>query len=101
MKAIISDRIYIELKLKELAKIDKELTYTIPSYKFGDPPIVIKNMAKIRGTLVAFPVGRLDLIPEDYEIIDKRILKPVDFPEFKLTLRPSQQQVFDEVNDTL
>ena len=32
-------------------------------------------------------------------ILDKRILKPVEFPEFKLTLRPSQQQVFDEVND--
>ena len=98
-KAIISDRIYMDLDLKTLTKVDKELTYAIPSYKFGDPPIVIKNMARIRGTLVAIPVGRMDLIPEDYEITDKRTMKPVDFPEFKLTLRPSQQQVFDEVND--
>jgi len=99
MKAIISDRIYMDLKLKTLAKVDKELTYAIPSYKFGDPPIIIKNMARIRGTLVAIPVGRLDLIPEDYEIQDRRKIIPVDFPEFKLTLRPSQQEVFDEVND--
>ena len=89
----------MDLDLKTLTKVDKELTYAIPSYKFGDPPIVIKNMARIRGTLVAIPVGRMDLIPEDYEITDKRTMKPVDFPEFKLTLRPSQQQVFDEVND--
>ena len=99
MKAVISDRIYMDLNPKTLEKVDKELTYAIPSYKFGDPPIMIKNMARIRNSLVAIPVGRLDLIPEDYEIKDKRVLKPVDFPEFKLTLRPSQQQVFNEVND--
>tara|TARA_B100000029_G_scaffold102851_1_gene93300 strand:+ start:514 stop:1794 length:1281 start_codon:yes stop_codon:yes gene_type:complete len=99
MKAVISDRIYMDLDLKTLNKVDKELTYAIPSYKFGDPPIIIKNMARIRNSLVAIPVGRLDLIPEDYEIKDKRVLRPINFPEFKLTLRPSQQQVFDEVND--
>ena len=89
----------MDLDSPTLSKVDKELTYAIPSYKFGDPPIIIKNMARIRNSLVAIPVGRLDLIPEDYEIKDKRTLKPVNFPEFKLTLRPSQQQVFDEVND--
>ena len=41
MKAIISDRIYMDLDSPTLSKVDKELTYAIPSYKFGDPPIII------------------------------------------------------------
>jgi superfamily II DNA or RNA helicase len=100
MKAVLSDRIYLDVLPQQQQKIDKELTYAIPAYKYGDPPIIIKNMAMIKNGLIAIPSGRQDLIPQDHEIIDKRVLKPVDFPEFKLTLRPSQQIVFDEVNDS-
>ena len=100
MKAVISDRIYLDVLPHQQKSIDKELTYAIPSYKFDDPPIIIKNMARIREDLIAIPSGREDLIPLDHEIIDKRIEKPVKFPPFKLTLRPSQQQVYNEVNDS-
>jgi len=99
MKAVISDRIYLEVLPNQQQNIDKELTYSVPSFKFGDPPLIIKNMAMIRQGLVAIPVGRQDLIPADHEITDKRILKPVDFPEFNLELRPSQQSVYDEIGD--
>jgi superfamily II DNA or RNA helicase len=57
-------------------------------------------MALIKNGLVAIPSGREDLIPTDHEIVDKRVEKLSEFPEFKLTLRPSQQAVFDEVNDS-
>jgi superfamily II DNA or RNA helicase len=100
MKAVISDRIYLDVLPAQLQKIDKELTYSIPSYKYGDPPIIIKNIGLINKELITIPSGREDLIPRDHEIIDKRILIPVEFPPFKLTLRPSQQAVFDEVNDS-
>ena len=99
MKAVISDRIYLEVLPHQQQKIDKELTYSVPSFKFGDPPLIIKNMAMIRQGLVAIPVGRQDLIPTDHEITDKRILKPETFPEFNLELRPSQQSVYDEIGD--
>ena len=99
MKAVISDRIYLEVLPHQQQKIDKELTYSVPSFKFGDPPLVIKNMAMIRQGLVAIPVGRQDLIPNDHEVTDKRILKPEEFPEFNLQLRPSQQSVYDEIGD--
>ena len=56
-------------------------------------------MARVRDTLVSIPIGRTDLIPADYEVVDKRINIPVDFPEFKLPLRPSQQEVYDEIED--
>jgi len=100
MKAVLSDRIYLDVLPQQQQKIDKELTYSIPAYKYGDPPIIIKNMALIKNGLVAIPSGRQDLIPHDHEIIDKRVEKPIEFPKFKLTLRPSQQSVFDEVNDS-
>ena len=66
-------------------KIDKELTYLIPSHKPTDPPQVIANMAIIRSGLISIPIGRTDLIPRGYEIKDKRNLIPVDFPAVSYT----------------
>ena len=90
MKAVISNRIYLEVTEAYKEVLNKELTYTIPSFKPTDPPLVIKNMARIKSNLVSIPVGRTDLIPEDYEIIDKREHIPVDLPDFKFDLRESQ-----------
>ena len=99
MKAVISNKIYLEVTQEYKEKLAKELTYKVPAPNPNDPPLVIKNMARVRSNLVTIPVGRVDLIPEDYEVIDKRILKPVILPEFKYTLRPSQQAVYDEIDD--
>ena len=99
MKAVISNRIYLETTREYKEHLSKELTYKIPSQNPNDPPIVIKNMARIRENLVTIPIGRTDLIPDDYEIVDKRIDVPVDFPDFKFDLRESQQAVYDELDD--
>ena len=99
MKAVISNRIYLEVTDAYKEVLSKELTYTIPSFSKNDPPIVIKNMARIRSNLVSIPIGRTDLIPSDYEIVDKRVNLPVEFPEFKFDLRASQQEVYDQVED--
>ena len=79
--------------------LDKALTYKIDSYRSDVAPTMIKNVRKIRNGLVSIPVGRFDLIPEGYEIKDKRILLPVDFPEFGFDLRESQQDVYDAIED--
>ena len=100
MKAVISNRIYLECTKEYREVLNKELTYTIPSFSPNDPPQVIKNMTRIRENLVTIPVGRLDLIPKDYEIVDKRINVPVDFPPFKFPLRESQQAVYDEIDSS-
>jgi len=99
MKAVISHRIYMDCDERLQEQIDKELTYTIPSHNPLDPPEVIKNMGIIRNGLVSLPIGRTDLIPEHYEIVDRRVNKPVEFPEFKFELRPSQKKVYDEIED--
>ena len=83
MKAVISNRIYLEVTKDYKELLSKELTYKIPSQNPKDPPFVIKNMARVRENLVTIPIGRTDLIPEDYEVIDKRVDVPVDFPDFR------------------
>ena len=99
MKAVISNRIYLEVTDEYKDFLSKELTYTIPSYNPTDPPLVIKNMARIKTGLVSIPVGRTDLIPQDYEVVDKREVIKADFPEFKFDLRESQKAVYDKLND--
>ena len=99
MKAVISNRIYLEVTDEYKDFLSKELTYTIPSYNPTDPPLVIKNMARIKTGLVSIPVGRTDLIPQNYEVVDKREVIKADFPKFKFDLRESQKAVYDELND--
>jgi superfamily II DNA or RNA helicase len=99
LKAVISNRIYLECTKEYREVLSKELTYTIPAQNPNDPPQVIKNLQRVRENLVTIPIGRMDLIPDDYEIVDKRIEKPVDFPQFKFPLRDSQQAVYDELDD--
>lgn len=97
MKAVFSNRIYLSVDVETRSKIEKELTYTIAPRMTQDPPIVFKTVRWINDTLISIPVGRDDLIPDGYEIIDKRVTSPVELPDFKFTLRPSQQKVHDEI----
>ena len=79
--------------------IEKELTYTIPPRIPSDPPMVFKTIRFIKDGLISIPMGREDLIPSDYEIVDKRVVMETELPDFKFDLRPSQKVVHDEVND--
>jgi superfamily II DNA or RNA helicase len=99
VKAVISNRIFLEVTPEYKEFLSKELTYKIPSPNRMDPPLVIKNMSRIRTNLVSIPIGRIDLIPEDYEIVDKRVTSPIDFPEFKFNLRDSQKAVYEDIQD--
>lgn len=106
MKAIISNKIYMTVEPSMYKYLDKELTYHIPSYNEPEKFVSIKNLKVINYNiaggkmLVAFPVGRIDLIPKTFEIVDKRAYNYLeDFPKFKFELRPSQQEIHDEVED--
>jgi superfamily II DNA or RNA helicase len=83
--------------------ISNQLTYKIAkntgSKKFSTVE-TIKNYRLFNGGMVSVPQGRTDLIPEDYEIIDKRVYNPVPFPKPKFELRQEQLEVYNQANDT-
>ena len=106
MKAIISNKIYMTVEPSMYRYLEKELTYTIPSYNEPEKHIIIKNIKVINYNiaggkmLVAIPVGRIDLIPKSFEVVDKRAYNTIEnFPVFKHTLRASQQEIHDDVDD--
>ena len=77
-KAIISNRIYMDNPGVEHTKhIIKELTYKIKkdtgSKKFATVE-TIKNYKVLPKGILSIPQGRLDLVPDEYEIVDKRIV---------------------------
>lgn len=103
-KAIISNRIYMDNPGVEPTKtILKALTYKFNkntgSKQFASVE-TLRNYKTLAKGILSIPQGRQDLIPQDYEIVDKRVLVPVPFPDPKFPLRDSQQPVYDEINDT-
>ena len=52
MKAVVSDKIYMSVDESTQTLIDKELTYSIPTYNPLDPPLIIKNMKGQNGLKV-------------------------------------------------
>ncbi len=84
-------------------KVIKELTYKIKK-DTGSKQFfaieTIKNYKILPKGILTMPQGRVDLIPSGYELIDKRTLVPVPFPEPKFPLREDQQVIYDQVNDS-
>ena len=104
-KAIISNKIYLDTTPELAKKLINTLTYkirrNIPGVKnhFVQYDIV-KNYKVLPKNIMAIPVGRIDLIPEDYEVQDKRIICELPFPDPKFPLRGTQLDVFSQVDDT-
>jgi superfamily II DNA or RNA helicase len=98
VKAVINNRIFIEGDSNFLQKLREQLTYRIATYGDG-PPMIVQNFAMFRSNIISIPVGRTDLIPAGYEIVDKRCFAPIVFPPFRGKLRDSQQAIYDEVDD--
>lgn len=99
-KAVLSNRIYLnrDAKLHELFL--RELRYVLPPIKPGLPNQEACDVTRINKDIITIPIGRLDLIPDDYEIVDKRVVKPITFPNFNFTLRESQQELHDAFTDS-
>jgi hypothetical protein len=103
-KAVISNRIYMDNPGTEATKrITGALTYKFTK-NIGKNHIVatetVKTYKILPKGILSIPQARRDLIPEDYEIIDKRIHHDVPFPTAKFPLREAQQLVYDSVTDT-
>jgi superfamily II DNA or RNA helicase len=103
-KAIISNRIYLDTTPELTKVLQKALTYKIrkpprPGLTHFSMFDIVKSYKMISSKVISIPIGRGDLIPEDYEVVDKRISHDMPFPNPKHPLRPGQQLVYDEVDD--
>ena len=90
--------------LEHSKKIIKELTYKIKK-DTGSKQFfaieTIKNYKVLPKGILTVPQGRTDLIPDNYTLVDKRVLVPVPFPEPKFPLRDDQQVIYDQVHDSV
>lgn len=102
-KAILSNRIYLDVTPELTSSLIRALTYkikkNIPGATHFSQFEIIKNFKIIGGTVMSIPIGRPDLIPAGFEIIDKRVLHELPFPTPKLEMLPAQQVVYDAVDD--
>ena len=104
-KAIISNKIYLDNPGPEKTKeIIKKLTYRITG-KFNPTSKMalvetIRSYKSLPNGILSIPQTRLDLIPEGYEIVDRRTLHEVPFPLAQYPLREAQQPVYDAVTDS-
>lgn len=98
-KAVLSSRIWMNFDEELYENVKKELTYKIPSKVPGDPPIIKRLYNIVGNKFITLPIGRQDLIPDNYIIVDKRAYNPVNYPEFKFKLRPEQEKIHNYVDD--
>lgn len=103
MKAVINNRIFLTIRdAKHRKEVEDALTYQLEPEFFGALPKVIRTYKVVSPTILSIPSGRVDLIPDDYTIIDKRVVNPVKWPEntSPITLRESQQFVYDNLDSS-
>jgi len=98
-KALLSNRLYIKYTPELYEKCKQELSYKIPSKIPGQKPQIISSLRILGERTLLIPIGRQDLIPENYNIVDNRTKVPVNFPDFKFTLREDQQAIYNQVED--
>lgn len=102
-KAVISNRIFLSgLSQEEMERIAIELYYKIVTQlgaKLNTE--IVNNFTRIGPGSCSIPSGRIDLIPDDFTIIDNRHNNIIeDFPEFTYKLRESQQEIYDQVEES-
>lgn len=101
MKAVISNKIYLNTDKALEEKIKEALTYKFYDRHNKRRPFTIeRHYSRFKDDILIIPQGRIDLIPEDYEIVDKRRKVPVVFPKFRGELRPSQETCVKTINDS-
>lgn len=98
-KAVLSNKIYLNLNETTSNIARESLVHTIQNSNPKGAPYQIQTYSKIGDKFITYPIGRMDLIPKDYKIIDKRILRPINLSNPNFSLRESQQKIYDSVDD--
>lgn len=101
-KAVISNRIYLDLP-EDKQKLFDALTYKIVTnaghVKYENIEI-IRNYRMVTPSIVSIPQGREDLIPSNYQVIDKRVEIWEEFPKAIHSLFDEQKVIYDQVDNS-
>jgi len=100
MKAVLTNRIYMTADQGQIEEIREVLTHTIPPMRPNAPTEVICDVTSIGRNIVSIPIGRSDLIPKYYHIVDKRANVPAKIPDISVKLRKSQEEIVSQVDDS-
>lgn len=92
MKAVLSNRIYLNADTELQTALKEELLYIIDRQPVSEFPEIIQNCSTISPKTCSIPCGREDLIPEGYQIIDKRSFPKVHIPEPGFEARGTQAE---------
>ncbi len=98
-KGVISNRIYLPKTPELFDNCLEKLTYKIPNTRPHLPPEIFNDLAIISSKVFSIPVGRIDLVPETVELVDKRIFAPVQLPEPLVKLREDQLDIYNLIED--
>lgn len=99
-KAVLTNRIIMPKNELNISNLANNLSYTFVVNTLTGATENYLDIRYLPRDLLSIPISRTDLIPKDFKIVDKRINEEVYFPEFRATLRESQQKIYDAVNDS-
>lgn len=109
-KAVISNKIYLDKPDEGFESIEKALTYKIAPTDGNSTMVIrgkriskietVKNFTRVTTKVLSIPQGRFDLIPEYYEVLDRRVYNEVPFPNPKFELNEDQLPIYNSVEDS-
>lgn len=101
MKGVLSNKIFLPFDEELYFEISNKLTYKIPNSNPKYPDLILKEYSRPSKNILAIPIGRLDLVPADCTLVDKRVSASIIYPETNpaIKLRDSQQQIYNEIDD--
>tara|TARA_Y100001973_G_C4923530_1_gene197521 strand:- start:139 stop:477 length:339 start_codon:yes stop_codon:yes gene_type:complete len=101
MKAVISNKIYLNCPIgSDLEhKLQSELTYEINQMPVSEYPLIVKHAVRISDNVISIPSGRKNLIPDNYQLIDKMTYADAVIPEPKFELREDQEACREYFSD--
>lgn len=107
MKAVLSNKIYMQADGALIKELVQKLTYKIPVIRSANGQYntieTIRNYSIPKQGIIAIPSGRIDLVPVGYEIVDKRVNYECMLPVPLIPLRTDeggQQDVLDKWEDS-
>lgn len=96
MKAVLSNRIYMNRTKILQDFLTENLTYVFKSPRPGAPNETDCDVTRVNKDILTIPIGRQEYIPKEFEIVDNRILAPVEYPKFLPTLRDDQESAYEQ-----